>query len=557
MQTTRRLFLFALFALSAFASVTFAQSRVRTFDAEHYVIKTSFDRAAKTVFGETTIRLKPLANGFKDFAVDAAKLKIESITLENDAKPLKFSAENNKLLVSLDKVYSPAETVAVTIKYSAVAPEAGMYFVDEEKEDGKVVRPAQIWTQGEPEDNRFWFPSYDYPDDKATSEQFITVNADETAIANGELVEVNTNADGKTKTFHYKVAVPHSTYLTSLIVSKYTRVEDKYNDIPLTFNVYPGTESIVPIAYGKTKKMFAFYENKLGVKYPYKKYDQTVVSAFIFGGMENITATTMADTEIYAARDKGFFRSAENLVSHELSHSWFGNLVTCKSWSELWLNEGFATFFESAFIESEYGHEEYLKEMRTNAAQYFMEETFIKHPLQNPKALPNILLFDATTYKKGGVVVHMLRETVGDEIFWKALNNYLNRHRFGNVESSDLQAVFEETSGKKLDWFFNQWVKSGGYPKLKVTPTYNAKTKKLTLDVKQTQTVVRSEGSPVAAFRFSAEVEVITPQGAKIEKIEMTEREQVFTFDSASKPTKINFDKREQVLKKLDMAAIK
>lgn len=553
MKNKSRLSLLALLALLTFAPFAQAQNRVRTYDAQHYIIRTSFDRAAKTVFGETTARVKPLADGFKEFALDGANLQVESVTLEEGNKPLTFTVTGDKINITLDKAYTPDDTVAVRVKYKTVNPKTGLYFVDEVKQGEKVLRPAQIWTQGEPEDNRHWFPSYDSPDDKATTEQIVTVNAEETAIANGELLEVKTNSNN-TKTFHYRMNVPHTTYLTSLIVGKYAKVEDKYNNIPLAYYVYPGTESIVPKAYGKTKKMFALFENKLGVKYPYNKYDQTVVGAFTFGGMENITATTMADTEIYAAgRGNGVNRDTENLVSHELAHSWFGNLVTTKNWSNLWLNEGFATFFEAAFIESEYGRAEYLTEMRRNASTYFGEESFFKHPLLNLRAQPNIMLFDATTYKKGAVVVHILRETVGEEVFWKALNNYLNRHKFGVVETADLQKVFEETSGKNLDWFFDQWVRKAGYPALTVTPVYNATSKKLTLNVRQTQV---ADSQTPSAFRFTADVEVVTPSGTKTEKIEMTQREQTFTFDVAAKPSKINFDKREQVLKKLDMKEI-
>lgn len=543
------LFFYITFSVNLFAQV--ANRPPRTFDVQHYIIRTNFDHPNKTVIGETTIQLKPIVDNFKEFALDAVGLQVQSVTLEKANVSLPFNTKNDKLNITLDQNYGRSETIAMRIKYRAVKPRAGITFVNA-KTIGKIVRPAQIWTQGEPEENRFWFPSYDFPDDKATTEQFITTSADETAIANGELVDVKTNPKG-TKTFHYRMTVPHSTYLVSLVVGKYAKATDTYNNIPLGFYVYPGTESVVPRAYGKTKKMMALMEELTNVKFPYNKYDQTVVGDFTFGGMENITATTMADTEIYAAEKSDNPRDTEVLVMHELAHSWFGDLVTCKDWSNLWLNEGFATFFESAFLEREYGRDAYLNEMRRNAAQYFIEELFVKHPLLNPRAQPNILLFDATTYKKGGFVAHMLRETVGDEMFWKSLNNYLNKHRFGNVESSDLQRAFEETTGKNLDWFFDQWVRKAGFPNLLINPVYDGITKKLTLNIKQTQ---KPDSQTPEVFRFNAEIGFVTPAGEKTEKIEMNAREQNFTFDLAAKPTRIYFDKREQVLKKVEMEEI-
>jgi aminopeptidase N len=182
------------------------------------------------------------------------------------------------------------------------------------------------------------------------------------------------------------------------------------------------------------------------------------------------------------------------------------------------------------------------------------EEFLNKHPLLNLRAQPDDSLFDATTYKKGAVVLHMLRETVGDDVFWKTLNVYLNRHKFGVVETSDLQKAFEETSGQKLNWFFDQWVRKAGYPKLKITPTYNPRSKKLTLTVRQTQ--VPDSQTP-EFFRFRTDVEIITPWSAKTEKVEIIGREQTFTFDVGEKPIEISFDKSERVLKKMEMAELK
>jgi aminopeptidase N len=545
MKFNRVFVLLFVFSVAAFAQTL----RVKTYDVQHYIIRTSFDRAAQIVYGDTTIRLKPLTANFNAFTLDARNMQIESVALEDSNQTLKFVSSANDLQIALDKNYSPADLIGVRVKYKTQKPAAGIFFVEAKKN-----RSSQVWTQGEPEDNRFWFPSYDFPDDKATSEQFITVDEGETAIANGVLLDVKTN-ENRTRTFHYRMDIPHSSYLISLVVGKYVRVEAKHNDIPLGFYVYPGTESIVSQAFGKTAKMMDIYEKLLGVKFPFPKYDQVVAGDFdIYAGMENITATTLTDSQIYnTPKSDKDFKATEELISHELAHSWFGNLVTTKDWANLWLNEGFATFMEAAFAEQEYGRAAYLQALRKNAEQYFVEEAFVKHPLLNERAKPNVLLFDATTYQKGSFVIHMLRETVGDMVFWKSIRHYLEKHRFGNVETTDLQRAFEETSGKNLDWFFNQWIRQAGYPNLVVRPFYNKTQKTLTLTIAQTQ---KEDSQTPAAFRFNCEVVFVTNKKSQTEKIEITERTQSFTFKLDRKPDKIIFDSREQVLKKLSMKSI-
>lgn len=375
-------FLKTIFLTLAFVFSIAAQTsqnnfnRIRSFDVQNYIIRTNFDRTNKTVFGDTTVLLKPLKNDFKSFEFDAVNFKFESVKLEISNTELTFKTTNNKIFITLDKPYSSSDTISVRLKYSA-QPKKGIYFVDEQRENGSILRSSQIWTQGEPEESRHWFPSYDFPDDKATSEQFITVEKDETAIANGELLETIENTN-QTKTFHYRMSAPHSTYLTSFVVGTYTKISDSYKNIPLGYFVYTDRTAIVPKAYGRTKDMMRVFEELTKVNFPFNKYDQTIVANFTFGGMENITATTMADTEIFLA-DFEFGKSAvEDLVSHELAHSWFGNLLTCKNWAELWLNEGFATYMEAAYREKTYGRNSYLSKIRSNAEQFMIDDLINK-----------------------------------------------------------------------------------------------------------------------------------------------------------------------------------
>ncbi len=536
---------FSVFSLSLLAqNPTTNFNRSSTFDVQHYVIRASFDPVNRKVFGDTTVRLKPTVGNFSQVELDAVGLNFESVKLEPENYDLKFRTANDKVYVTLNKAYTPDNTISVRFRYTAT-PKKGVYFIDEKVSDGKVLSPAQIWTQGEPNEARHWIPSFDFPSDKATSEQIVTVPKGETVVGNGELSEQKENGDNTT-TFHYKMTVPHSLYLLSLVVGKYVRIDDKYKEIPLAFYVYQGKEEIVPKAYGKTKDMMRVYEELTGVDYPYNKYDQTIVSDFQFGGMENITATTMADQEIFFAELNP--RIVGDLVSHELAHSWFGNLVTCENWAELWLNEGFATFMEAAFREKMYGREDYNWKI-SNDARAFLTYDAVgkrKHALYNQLAGDTDKLFDtsAITYNKGGAVLHTLREQIGDPAFWKGVNIYLTRHKFQNVETSDLQKAMEEASGKDLNWFFKQWIYGTGHPKLEVSQSYNLKTKTLKLTVNQMQ---KQDETTPTAFILPLEVEIKTAKETKVEKFEIKNRTQVFSIKLKNKPTEIIFDKNEKI----------
>jgi aminopeptidase N len=512
-----------------------------------YTIRTRFDVPQKTVIGDETVTLKPLAAGLKSFELDASGMKIESVSLSETSAPLQWTQPPDKLSITLDRAYDPAETISVRIQYRA-RPERGIYFIPQTI-NGKWSKPAQIWTQGEPEENHYWFPCYDFPDDKATSEQYITTAANEIAISNGSLVETISNPDG-TRTFHWKMEQPHGSYLISLVVGDYVRLADAYNNIPVEYYTYRGTETEAQQAFGRTPEMMRWFSQVLNYDYPYQRYAQVIVANFIFGGMENITATTQADTEILNHASKEEQGSVDNLVSHELAHSWFGNLVTCKDWSQAWLNEGFATFMEASYKEHERGRDAYLQEMRMNAMTYFMEDALkYRRPIVYDRYRAPIDLFDATLYKKGALIVHMLRETVGDDLFWKSLNRYLTENRLKSVETADLQRAFAETTGQNLDWFFDQWVYKAGFPELRVRSSYQAPSRVLTLEVEQTQT---PDAFTPAVFRLPVEIEIATAGRERTERIEIRQRRQFFTFQLDGQPLMIRFDKGERILKKLD-----
>lgn len=549
--------LFFATSLSTAQSVRPDFDRPENYDVLHYVLRVSFDPGKRIVNGETTIRFRPLVDNLDRVEFDAVDINFASVKLEIGGTTVPFKTGGGIVMVDLDRKYNRGDEISLVFKHSA-KPKKGVYFVDEKLENGRVVHPAQIWTQGEPDEARHWFPLFDFPSDKATTEQIITVPKPQTVIGNGELVSVADNSDGSS-TFHYKMDIPFSPYLISFVVGDYARVEDRYGEVPLSYYIYRGREAIVPLAYGKTKDMMRIFEELTGFKYPYNKYDQTVVANFEFGGMENITATTMADSEIAYANFDFLRGGVEDLVAHELAHSWFGNLVTCKNWAELWLNEGFATFMEAAVREKMYGRKEYMRKILLDAEIFKTDDALGKKRfgLFNLEAGNVAALFDrpAITYNKGGAVVHQLREQVGEEAFWRGINQYLDRHKFENVETPDLQAVMEDASGQKLGWFFEQWVYGIGYPKLTVTPKYHAPSKTLRLTITQTQTA--GKNMP-AAYRLPIQVDVRAASGGVTKRIEITKRNEVFQIPVKGKPTEVKLDPAEKIpLKSVKLLTIK
>lgn len=555
-------FAFALVILLAPLLTVHAQrsrigfSPVRTFDALHYSIDTKFDRRQKMIFGETTVKLKPLRDKFRSVELDSVGLSYVSVSLLNGT-PLKFSVSRESVKIALDKDYARNDTIGIKLIYSS-KPSKGVYFVDASKRSSNIVYDAQVWTQGETAETRHWFPSYDFPDDKATTEQFITVEEGETAIANGELIGIRPNSDG-TRTFHFSMKVPHSTYLTSLVVGNYKRIDETYRNVALGYFIYPDHSNIFRKAFGKTREMMRVFEEVTGIDYPFNKYDQTLVAKFELGGMENITATTLSDREILLADFPTLQPGVEDLVAHELAHSWFGNLVTCKNWSELWLNEGFATFMEAVFRERMNGRSDYIQKIQADVKDYFADDIYKKNPHGVFNRFPDLKndesMFDSIVYQKAGAVIHTLRETVGDDAFWHGVKMYLRRHRGGNVETSDLKKAMEEASKTDLDWFFDQWVYGGGYPKINIDPVFYENEGRIELDISQIQ---KSDALVPEAFIIPLEIELEFPDGRKAEMIRITKKGEKFNFPADTKPVSIVIDPAVKIpLKRVKVQKIK
>ncbi len=523
--------------------------RSHDYDVRHYRIEVSFDWAKRSVAGETTVNLRPFKGDFKEIELDAGEMTINTVKL-GEGQPLKFRYEGNeKLFISLDKSYAAGSDIAVKINYSAT-PKKGLTFITPNEND--PTRPYQIWSQGETQDNHYWFPCYDYPNDKATSELIARVEDKFNVISNGSLVNVTPDAAKKTKTWHWKMDRPFSSYLVSIIVGEYVELKDQYKNVPVISYVYRDQVEEGRVSFNKLPKMVALFSEKTGFEYPYPKYAQTMVRDF-GGAMENITATTMTDTAVNDRRAL-LDVSSDDIVAHELAHSWFGNTLTCRDWGELWLNESFATVMEAVWTEHDRGRDDYLYDIYADQETYFQAWTNgIRRPISTRRYPNPDSVFDAYSYQRGGAVLNMLRFVLGDEMFWKALNHYLKKNQYRTVETQDLVIAIEEATGQNLQWFFDEWVYKMGHPEFEIASSYDEGAHTLRLTVKQTQAKDdrRTWYESPEFFTMPVDIAITTAAGEKINRVWIDKAEKEFSFAVDSKPLIINFDRGNQIIKRV------
>ena len=556
------LVLILILALSTFSSIAqnpsppsqapeappYQWPRSHNYDVQHYRIGLSFDWTTQSVTGETTITFQPFAADLKEIEIDAGDMTIKSVTLAGGAALKYRYVDNEKLYVALDRAYPAGRDVSIAISYAAT-PKQGLTFIAPTAED--PTRPYQIWSQGEARTNHYWFPCYDYPNDKATSELLATADEKFQVISNGSLIGVQRDAANKTKTWDWKMDRPFSSYLVSIIVGQYEEVKDQFKDKPVSSYVYPGRAEDGRVSFGKLAQMVAFYSQKIGYDYPYAKYVQTMVRDF-GGAMENITATTMTDNALLDKR-AALDLSSDDVVSHELAHQWFGDLLTCRHWGEIWLNESFAVFFEALWKEHDKGKDDFLYEMYSNQQGYFQAwNQGNRRPIVTVRYSDPDELFDAYAYPRGGAVLSMLRFVLGEESFWKAINHYVKKNQWQNVETSDLKAAIEEATGQNLSWFFDEWVYRMGHPEFEITSSYDG-SKSLKVTVKQTQKPddKRPWFRSPDFFTMPVDIAVTTAAGEKIHRVWIDKPEKEFTFEVDSKPLIVNFDRGNYIIKQV------
>ena len=516
--------------------------RDREFDLKHIRLEIALDPENRALSGTADHTLSAINDGLTAVELDAVELQIEAVTSAEGAS-LDHSCEGGKLRVRLGSPLKAGEETTLHIAYSCT-PRRGLYF--NTPDEAYPQRPRQVWTQGEDEDSRFWFPCYDSPNQRFTSEVIVTVPREWNTVSNGRLVDDREN--GSTRTYHWSQETPHPTYLMSLVAGEYTEVREEWNGIPLVYYSPPGREEDTRRAFGKTPKMMQFFSERIGTPYPWAKYSQVTVADFIFGGMENTSATTMTDYLLHDERAHLDF-STDSIVAHELAHQWWGDLLTCRDWSHGWLNEGFATYFDLLFKEHDLGAEEFRYGVYQDAVSYLAEDSGrYRRPIVSSVYNQPVDLFDRHLYEKGGLVLHMLRGLLGDTLFWKAMAHYCNAYRGTSVTTQDLQRAIEEATGKNLDWFFHQWVFMGGHPDLKVTYSWDEESSTSQLAVSQTQEV--SDVTPL--FRMPVEVGFVTAGGVHTRRVVVSEAQQTFHFPLGEKPVMVRFDPGYWCLKTLE-----
>lgn len=532
----------------------------RNYDTRHIKLDLRFDWEREQALGTATITLAPLVANMRSFELDATNMTFASITLASGA-PLNYEVKpkEEKLRVNLDRAYQPSDEITIQVTYNTngtlkengiLGFGQGLTFIKPTPDD--PTRPRQIWSQGETEYNHTWFPCHDHPNDFATSEMIATVAKPYTAISNGRLIAKRDNADN-TNTFHWKMDQPHASYLTSIIVGEYAPVEMNYGGIPVTAYVYPNETEAGRATFARTPEMMRHFSELTGVPYPYAKYAQTIVRDF-GGGMENITATTLTDDVLHDKRT-ALDRTGENLISHELAHQWFGDYVTCRTWADIWLNESFATYMEALWTEKSQGRDAFLySEIKGNQDTYYAAwERGYRRPIVTTNYTNPDDLFDAYAYPRGAAVLHMLRETLGEENWLRSIRHYLKRYAHLPVETAQFRIAIEEATGQPVDWFFDQWIYKMGHPVFNVKQAYDEATKTLTLTVRQEQKLDPQAIYPQTEFfRAYVDIGINTAGGTRVERIEvLPQQEQTFTFKIDSRPLLVNFDQGNTIIKEL------
>ena len=454
----------------------------RPADVRHVKLVISLDFEQEMVSGTVYTTFSALYDEVKTVSFDAVELHIEQVALA-DSKKLDYTTTDKKLVVTLDHPYQHGETFTVAVTYHA-KPRIGLHFIKPAPED--LQRPVQAWSFGQPQYHSHWFPCHDAPNDRATTEIIVTVPSQFLTVSNGNLLNVTDN--GTTKTHHWRHDTPHAAYLMSLVVCDFAVIEDSYNGKPVTYYVRKDRKYQARLLMGKTPQMMRFFSEFTGVEYPYDKYAQTVVELYT-GAMEHTTATTHSFALLPDQRS-ALDADVESVVAHELAHQWFGDLVTCRDWSNGWLNEGFATYFEELWGEHDKGTDEFKYSMLQVKGGYLQEDSNYRRPIvYHVYYADGFELFDRHLYNKGGWVLHMLRHQLGETAFRRGIHSYLQRYRTKEVITADLERALEEATGHSLSRFFQQWVYSGGYPALEINYSWNSEQKMAKVKIKQAQTL--------------------------------------------------------------------
>ncbi len=509
---------------------------------EHVRLEVAIELDAKTISGRSTLTVNARAPQVAALNLHAVDMDIRAVRVD-DVVVTDFHYDGLVVRIPLAAPRTRGARFTVAVDYSA-QPQRGLYFLAPDATDPK--RPLQCWTQGQDEDARFYFPCIDAPIEKATSEVLCTAPRGKLVLSNGKLLG-REPAAGNRERWHYSLELPHSSYLISLVCGDFAVISSRAPETGTEVTYYgpPGREKDLERTLGKTPAMIDFFSRRIGIPYPHARYSQIVVADFIFGGMENTSATTLTDQALLDPR-AALDHDMEALVAHELAHQWWGDLLTCREWSEAWLNEGFATYFEYVWHEHELGRDEADVRLLADLDAYLAEAGEYRRPIVCRQYREPIELFDAHLYEKGGRVLHMLRAELGDDVFFAALKLYGERHARGAVETRDLARAFEDASGRSFDRFFADWVTSPGHLELACAWEWDDDRAIGTLRVSQTQDPAKIYPVPLR-LRFEVAGRL------RDERVKLSERSHAFEFRFDKPPTQVIVDPGNVLLKTMKL----
>jgi aminopeptidase N len=521
-------------------------------DLIHTKLDVKFDFEKSYLYGKAWITLKPHFYATDSLSLDAKGMDINKVSIVRTGKstPLKFDYDGMILKIYLNKLYKGGESYTVFIDYTskpnelkargsaAITDAKGLYFINPKGEEKD--KPTQIWTQGETEANSAWFPTIDKPNQKTTEEIIMTVPQKYVTLSNGALISQKKNADG-TRTDDWKMSLPNSPYLFFMGVGEYSVIKDHYKSKEVSYYVEKEYGPVARRIFGNTPEMIAFYSRITGVDYQWNKYAQIVGRDYVSGAMENTTSTLHQESAQQDARELVDGNSWEDVIAHELFHQWFGDLVTTESWSNITLNESFADYSETLWNEYKYGKD------AGDATNYAGFQGYLGQPENKTKDLVRFYygdkedVFDGVSYSKGGRILHMLRNYVGDSAFFKSLNLYLTTNKFKSAEAHNLRLAFEEITGQDLNWFWNQWYYGSGHPKIKIDYLYDDSAKNVQVIVSQTQ-----EGDKI--FKLPIAIDVYNVAQKERHKVWLGNKIDTFTFAYSTRPTLVNVDGDKVIL---------
>lgn len=500
----------------------------------------NFDNA--TVAGTATLTFVPISKPLSELRLDAVRLAIDEVT--GTAPIADFVVSDDALTIQFTDPIPVGQETSVTVRYSA-QPVKGLYFRTAKM--GYPEEDTHVWTQGETHEARHWFPCFDYPNERSSTEVICHVPKEMTVLSNGRKVSEEVDESTGLKAVHWLQEKPHVSYLLCLVAGHYKKLEAMHRDVPLGFYAQPTLADHAHNSFQDTPTIMAFYEEEIGVPFPWEKYDQVTIRDFVAGGMENTTLTTLTHRTIYSDASENI-RSSRSLDAHEMAHQWFGDYVTCKDWSHLWLNEGFATYYAHLYDGHKLGRNELLYGLYRDANDRVLSQDKDFRPIVYNNYAQAGEQFDFRAYPKGSWVLHMLRSQLGEELYRKAIKTYLERNALSSVVTEDLNAVLEEVSGRSLDRFFDQWVYHGGFPILKITYRWIPADKLAHIHVEQTQEV----NDQVLMFELPATLRFHVGKKVIDREVTINDKEHDFYVPLSAQPKIVRFDPEYTLLAKVE-----